>query len=47
MSTFESTGAGNTPAWPRVPEGHTIEEVDAPDDYTKDLQAFYDKISKK
>lgn len=47
VTTFEKTGSGGAPAGPATPEGHKVEEVDAPDDYMKDLQAFYNKHSGK
>jgi len=47
VSTFERAKLGEAPARPAVSTGYKVEEVDAPEDYTKDLQAFCKKHSRK
>jgi hypothetical protein len=44
---FERAGNLEVSLRPMVPSGHKVEEVDAPENYANDLQAFCEKHSRK
>lgn len=46
VATFEPPRQGGPMLKPVLKPGHTVHEVDAPDNYTEDVKAFYAKHSR-
>lgn len=46
IATFENAVAGGPTVRPVLKPGHSIHEVDAPEEYKADLKAFYKQHSK-
>lgn len=47
IATFENAAKGSLSITPALKPGHAVHEVEAPDNYTKDIKAFYEKHSKR
>jgi hypothetical protein len=47
VATFENAAKGNPSITPALKPGHTVHEVEAADNYTKEIKAFYEKHSKR
>jgi hypothetical protein len=45
VATFENGTQGGPQLKPVLKAGHSVHEVNAPDDYTKDIRAFYKQHS--
>lgn len=46
VATFEHAKAGDPSIKPVLEPGHSVHEVDAPDNYKADIEAFYKHHSK-
>ncbi len=45
VATFENAEAGKATMAPILKPGHTVHEVEAPENYLTDVEAFYKKHS--
>jgi hypothetical protein len=46
VATFEKPAPGGPQIAPQLKPGHTVHEVDASDDYQRNLKTFYEHHSK-
>ncbi|HEX6803067.1 MAG TPA: hypothetical protein VF133_05245 [Terriglobales bacterium] len=47
VATYENNAPGGPQLKPVLKPGHTVHEINASDDYTKDIRGFYRQHSQK